>query len=140
MIDYSELYNDMKPKNKISLALRQNHYVIGQMTLMDITILTAVFIGTGAALTKGTSLAPAAVLAITTGLCAAIEFVRVKTRKAKMLQYTMEKAEQAERLMQLYLKEVEAHGDSEDRAKAQELAEKMSQMKEMLADSINPDN
>ena len=90
MMDFEEIYNDLKPKHKIELAMKLNHYVIGKVTLMDITILTAVSIGIVAALSKGTSLAPAAVLAITAGLCAVIEFVRIKARKRKMLQYTLQ--------------------------------------------------
>ncbi|MCQ2118266.1 MAG: hypothetical protein MJY76_09060 [Bacteroidales bacterium] len=131
MMDFKEIYNDLKPKHKIELALKLNHYVIGKVTLMDITILTAVFLSVAAAL-KGTSLAPAAVLAITTGLCAVIEFVRIKTRKRKMLQYTLQKAQQAEQLLSQYMTYCERYGSEEEMVKARSIMEMLRQVNEEL--------
>ena len=132
MMDFEEIYNDLKPKRKIELALKLNHYVIGKVTLMDITILMAVFLGVVAALSKGTSLAPAAVLAITTGLCVIIEFVRIKTRKVKMLQYTLQKAQQAEQLLSQYMTYCERYGSEEEMVKARSIMEMLRQANEEL--------
>ena len=132
MMDFEEIDNDLKPKHKIELALKLNHYVIGKVTLMDITILTAVFLSVAAALTKGTSLAPAAVLAITTGLCVIIELVRIKTRKVKMLQYTLQKAQQAEQLVEQYMTYCDRYGSEKEIAKGRSIMEMLRQANEEL--------
>lgn len=132
MMDFEEIYNNLKPKRKIELALKLNHYVIGKVTLMDITILTAVFLSVAATLTKGTSLAPAAVLAITAGLCAVIELVRIKTRKRKMLQYTLQKAKQAEQLVEQYMMYCDRYGSEKEIAKARSIMEMLRQANEEL--------
>lgn len=132
MMDFEEIDNDLKPKHKIELALKLNHYVIGKGTLMDITILTAVSLGVVAAFTKGTSLATTAVLAITAGLCAGIELVRIKTRKRKMLQYTLQKAQQAEQLMEQYMTYCDRYGSEEEIAKARSIMEMLRQANEEL--------
>lgn len=132
MMDFEEIYNDLKPKHKIELALKLNHYVIGKVTLMDITILMAVFLGVVAALTNGTSLNSAAVLAITTGLCVIIELVRIKTRKVKTLQYTLQKAQQAEQLMEQYMTYCDQYGSEEEMAKARSIMEMLRQVNEEL--------
>lgn len=132
MMNFEEIYNDLKPKHKKELTLKLNHYAIGKVTLMDITILTVVSLGVIAALSKGTSLATTAVLAITAGLCAVIELVRIKTRNRKMLQYTLRKAQQAEQLMEQYMTYCDRYGSEKEMAKARSIMEMLRQANEEL--------
>lgn len=123
MIDLKEINKELSLTQKIDLALKTNHYVVWKVTVMDIIILTAVSVGVSMTLIKTTPLHIMAVMAIVAGLCAVIEFVRIKTRRAKILHYTLQKARKAERLMQLYVDCCQLYGSEEDYATAQNLME-----------------
>lgn len=130
-IDYDELLNDMKLKNKIELFFRLNHYIAGPVTVTDVIILLTVFLGVGYFLNMYLHLNIAPTFLVTLCLCAVIEYFRIKWRKAKTLQYIEKKSAQIKKLLDEYSRFVETQGTEEAQKDFEEIRKKFD-----LADEV----
>lgn len=129
MQDY---FNDMSLQAKIDLFLKTNHYIIGKFTVMDLTILLAVFFGVGYTLERSTDLSPWLTALIPGLLCVVIEYYRIKWRRVKTLRYAEQKAEQARTLMNLWIEVARQQGDEAALEQALQLKQQMDNAEAML--------
>lgn len=127
-----DYFNDMSLRAKIDLLFKTNHYIIGKFTVMDLTILLAVFFGVGYALERSTDLNPMLTILIPVVLCVIIEHYRIKWRRVKTLRYAEQKAEQARTLMNLWIEAARQQGDEAALEQALQLKQQMDNAEAML--------
>lgn len=86
-----DAWNGMSRFRKIRVFLKTDHFVFGQVTLMDITICTAAFLLVGFALAYRTQLQAPAIIFILLALCSVILFLRIRLRPHKNASYMYSK-------------------------------------------------
>lgn len=129
MQDY---FNDMSLRARVDLFFKSNHYIIGKFTVMDLTILLAIFFGVGYALERSTDLSPMLTILIPAVLCVIIERYRIKWRRVKTLRYAEEKAEQARALVDRWIEIARLNGDEESLNQALHLKMQMEKAESTL--------
>lgn len=124
-LDIRELYNSLPFWRKVKSFLHMNHYLFWKVTLMDITILFVVSLAVGFALSKCTALSAEIILLIILALILLIEFIRIKTRTLRGIQYNIRNCLKAQAHLQKHAEQMKAEGKTEVYEKTLEALEKL---------------
>ena len=137
--DLQKMYNEMPFRKKVSLFLKQNHFLFWKITLMDVTIVVPLFVLIGYTLDRCSSLETGYAILIAAAVCSVIEYFRIRLRRVKTYQYISNKIEITRQLIQQYTIAVERCGTEEDRQKLVETFKKLeeiNQAAEHMADIV----
>ena len=124
-LDIRELYNRLPFWGKVKSFLHMNHYLFWKVTLMDVTILFAVSAAVGFALSKCTALSAEVILLIILVLILLIEFIRIKTRTLRGIQYNIRNCLKVQTHLQKHAEKMKDEGETVVYEKTLEALEKL---------------
>ena len=130
--DLQQMYNEMPFRKKVSLFLKQNHFLFWKITLMDVTIVVPLFVLVGYTLDRCSSLETGYAILIAAAVCSVIEYFRIRFRRIKTYRYVSEKIEITRKLIEHYSEAVERSGNEEDRQKVAEAFNKLEQINQVI--------
>lgn len=122
------IYDEMPLRKKVSLFLKQNHFLFWKITLMDVTIIVPLFVLIGYTLDHRMSIGFGYAILIAAVICSIIEFFRIKFRRVKTYQFLSNQVANVRYLLGQYAEAVERNGTEEDRER---LAERMAKVEEL---------
>lgn len=133
------IYDEMPLRKKVSLFLKQNHFLFWKITLMDVTIVVPLFVLIGYALDRCTSMGFGYAVLVAASICSVIEFFRIKFRRVKTYQLLSNQVANVRQLLGQYAEAVERNGTEEDRERLAERmikVEALNQLVEGMSDIV----
>lgn len=109
------IYDEMPLRKKVSLFLKQNHFLFWKITLMDVIIVTPLFVLMGYTLDRCISLEFGYTVLIAACICGIIEFFRIKCRRVKTYHLLNNQNANVRQLLGRYTEAVERSGTDEDK-------------------------
>lgn len=126
------LYDEFPFLKKITLFLRQNHYLFWKITLMDVTIIVPIFFLIAYTLDRCTSLETGYAILIAAAVCAIIEHFRIKFRRIKTYRVLVKRVEYSRELLKQYTEAVESTGTEEDKQKVADMVSKFEELNQII--------
>lgn len=131
------IYDEMPLRKKVSLFLKQNHFLFWKITLMDVTIFVPLFVLISYTLDRCTVSDTGYAVLIAAAICGMIEYFRIRFRRVKTYQHLSDQVNLVRRLLDQYAEVVERSGTEEGRkrlAEAMDKIESFNQTVEHMAD------
>ena len=126
------LYDEFPFLKKLTLFLRQNHFLFWKFTLMDVTIVVPIFFLITYTVDRCTSLEIGYVILIAAAVCAIIEHFRIKFRRIKTYRVLVKRVEYSRELLKQYTEAVESTGTEEDKQKVADMVSKFEELNQII--------
>lgn len=126
------IYDEMPLRKKVSLFLKQNHFLFWKITLMDVTIIVPLFVLIGYTLDHCTSQEFGTATLIAAVICGIIESFRIKFRRVKTYQLLTNQVENVRQMFSQYAEAVERSGTEEDRERLAETLAKVEELNRLV--------